>query len=228
MAHRFLRNAIAISLILFAGVSVYFLYLHLVSISVDTSVIEYKVNSDHIRYLIDKVEIRNFEKKPGITGNEYLHRVKWSNIEQIQAKRGDNLAVTYAQVSNFYSKPKVFNKSGNIIEIDGTVWLIPGYNYIEQNFLRTNFISIKEIPSEYEIINSPYNDYVYFKCIGKLPNKFRLDQPIELVFNTETDKRNLKLKPNWIQSTYYSEGLFDFSKDPSETIVNYLSTLWHG
>lgn len=230
MAHRSLRNTIAIILILFIGVSIYFLNLHLVSVSVDNTDIEYKVNSEHLRYLIDKVEVRNFEKRPGIIGNEYLQPVKWSNIEQLQKKWGDYLAIKYAQVSNFYSKPKVFNKDGNVIEIDGTVWLIAGYNSIEQNLLRTNFISIKGIPSKYEIINSPYNDYVYFKCIGKLPNNFRLDQPIELVINNKakTDKKNFKLKPNWIQNTYYSGGLFDFSKEPSETIWNYLVTLWHG
>lgn len=57
MAYRFLKNIIAIILVLFVGVDVYFLYLHLVSVSADTPEIEYKVNSDHLLYRIDKITI---------------------------------------------------------------------------------------------------------------------------------------------------------------------------
>lgn len=230
MTHKFLRNIIAISLMFFAGVSIYFLYLHLVSVSVDTSDIEYKVNSDHLLYRIDKVEVRNFEQKPSIIGNEYQQSFSWNKITRIKRKLGYYPAITYALISNFYSKPKVFYKSGNVIEIDGTISLTPGYNSIEQNLLRTNFVSIKGIPSKYEIINSPYDDYVYFKCIGKASNNFRLNQPIELIINNKakSDKKSLKLEPNWIKNTYYSYGLFDFSNDPKETIINYLCRQWYG
>lgn len=227
MMQKILKKATLIILILFALVHVYFFNLHMVS--VDTNQIQYKVNSDHLIFQIDKVEVRNFEKKQGIIGNEYQESSQWANITQIKRKWGYYPAITYALVSNFYSKPKVFHKNGNIIEINGAIRLISGYDTIDQNLLRTNSISIKGISSKFELINSSYDDYVHFKCIGKPSNNFRLDQPIELIINNKvrSDKKNLKVEPNWIPNNYYSYGLFDFSDNPNETIINYLSRQWY-
>lgn len=206
-------------------VSLYFLYQHVVTIySYEPSK---KIVVNGIEFDIQKLVIRNFERKTDIPRDKYLNsRYWWSYLHECPY---DMVAIPYAVIANFYSFPKVFQKKGYVIAIEGLIAATPGSSI--QTFkqsLKEVKIFINGYPGRIEIIPRSYEDYVLFTCEGKHVPQSRVKDPVTIKIKHDGDTKNIKFIPEWTKCTYYSYGLFDFSKEPDKSLIDLLSGMYHG